>query len=142
MSLELDTGDFLAQTALAEQLSELAVHDELENIGDDLIRISSNIAPISTGTLRKSHSKEVLKGKNGHSVEIAFSAIEDSVRYGMFNYALWTHEMEYDKGPRSAAASGTDGYEVGNKYLERPLYGESEKYLEWLGEAIKRSVER
>jgi hypothetical protein len=136
--LELDMGDFFNETALAEKLSEVAVNEELENIADDLIRISSNIAPILTGTLRKSHDKKLGKTKNGYSITVSYSAIEYSTGYGLFNYALWTHEMSYT--PRRGG--GTDGYAVGNKYLERPLYGESGKYLKWLGEAVKRSVER
>lgn len=141
MSLSFDTSDFMQKTALVEKLSSLAVREELNDIADDLIRISSNIAPILTGTLRRSNSPKIRATSSGFSVTVSYSAIEE--RGGrVFNYALWTHEMSYNLGEKSAAATGTDGYSVGNKYLERPLLGESDKYLGWIGKAVKRSVER
>lgn len=139
--LTFDTESFMSETALAEKFSELALREELSDIADDLIRISSNLAPIAVGTLRKSHSFKIGATPKGYSVTVSFSAIEEGGS-GTFNYALWTHEMSYNLGKRSAASMGTDGYRVGNKYLERPLLGESNKYLKWLGDAVKRSVER
>jgi hypothetical protein len=114
----------------------------VDDATDDLKRISENIAPIYKSTLRKSANKSVKVRKNGDVVgEVTFSAVENSSGYGRFNYAYWTHEMEYELGPESAEASGTDGYEVGNKYLERPLKGESNKYLEWAAEELEKVMD-
>jgi hypothetical protein len=142
-SLEFDISDFMnatdeIQRKLAKNLEE-TMHDAV----DDLIRISSNIAPIKVGTLRKSWKKEVKGYLDTLVGVVTYSAIEESKKYGRFNYALWTHEyMDNSQlGPRSRSSNGTDGYSVGNKYLSRPLYGEAKKYLQWFNEAVKRSLD-
>jgi hypothetical protein len=40
-------------------------------------------------------------------------------------------------GPRSKSAPGTDGYEVGPKYLTRPLEGEEKRWLSEIASGIK-----
>lgn len=108
---------------------------------DDLKRISSEIAPIDESILRKSVNTELMFEDGGIAGEVSFSAIEKSKSGRRFNYALWTHEMEYELGERSRASPGTDGYAVGNKYLERPLKGETNKYVEWWAKAIRREMD-
>jgi hypothetical protein len=137
---DIDFSDFERHlTQKTEQILEVeltAMHDTT----DDLARISSNIAPILKSTLRKSVDTKVRVSKAGNVIGwVTFSAVEDSAS-GRFNYALWTHEQDYELGPVSRGAPGTDGYEVGNKYLERPLKGESEKYIEWVAEAIRKEL--
>ncbi|MEN2464910.1 hypothetical protein [Ornithinibacillus sp. JPR2-1] len=135
MSFEFDDSDFLSHLSV----KELNVIDgEKKSMGDavdDLGRISSEIAPIKSSVLRKTMEKTVKVEGTGVVGEVAFSASESSSK-GRFNYALWTHEMDYELGEQSAKSPGTDGYEVGNKYLERPLKGESEKYIKWLADGI------
>jgi len=112
----------------------------VEDAMDDLIRISSQIAPIDKGVLRKSWDSEVKRTLTKIIGEVAFSAVESSAGGGRFNYALWTHEASYNLGPTSSAAAGTDGYSVGNKYLERPLYGESAKWIGWIAEEVQKAI--
>lgn len=107
---------------------------------DDLARIATNVAPIKLSRLRKSDNKEVEASPDKVVGEITFSAIEETNK-GNFNYALWTHEMDYSLGEQSAASPGTDGYPVGNKYLERPLKGESQKYVRWYAEGISKVMD-
>ncbi|MBX6361284.1 MAG: hypothetical protein IRZ03_14530 [Acidobacterium ailaaui] len=141
--LKLDFIDFLAHLDRKEAAVLKAEHDALEDATDDLLRISSNIAPIDTGQLRRSGRKEITMRGAGHELvgHVYFSATEESGKYGRFNYALWTHEMDYNLGPVSRQAPGVDGYEVGNKYLERPLRGESRKYLRWVAEEIGKVMD-
>jgi|SRR5699024_7826936 len=134
---EFDPSDFLDKLASKEEkavsIGVPAVQDSL----DDLERISSNIAPLDTSLLRKSSTKKVSTTDKGIEGELSFSAVEQSGN-GNFNYAYWTHEMEYKLGPKSRG--GTDGYEVGNKYIERPLKGESEKYVKHWAEMISKGL--
>jgi hypothetical protein len=108
---------------------------------DDLSRIASNIAPIDTGILRASAKARVTAKLNASIIgEVTFSAVNREGN-GRFNYALWTHEYMENLGAQSASAPGTDGYTVGDKYLERPLLGEAEKYLRWVAEEIAREMD-
>lgn len=134
---DFDFSEFDRMTARHEGGTERALEEALDEVLDDLILFSSNIAPKRTGTLRKSHSREIKKRSNGNIVgDVAYSAIEESLRYGLFNYALWTHEKDYNP----SMSGSFRGYHIGNKYLSRPLYGESDKWLGWFGEAVVRSV--
>jgi hypothetical protein len=117
-----------------------AVEEAMEDSVDDLARIAQNIAPIDKGTLRRSvnRRKRTYWSANGGVLTgtVGFSATE-----GNFNYAIWAHEMEYNLGEQSQRAPGTDGYDVGNKYLERPLKGEAAKYFKWLAEAAGKEMD-
>lgn len=135
----LDFSDLLRGMDFTEKATQEAVKRGVHDSMDDLKRISVNIAPIDEGDLRRSASYRVTP--KAHSVvgELTFSVTNESSA-GRFNYAYWTHEMDYKLGPTSAGAPGTDGYHVGNKYLERPLKGEAEKYKRWIAEEIKDAV--
>ncbi len=138
---EFDASDFINKLsgteARALDSGVTAVRDSL----DDLDRIASNIAPINLSNLRKSSHKTVGLESNGVVGELNFSIIEKSGNR-RFNYALWTHEMDYGLGPRSQGAGGSDGYAVGNKYVERPLKGESDRYIKEWAEAITKGIGR
>lgn len=132
---DLNASDFLRGIDLAQARTRTAVRDGIQDAVDDLKRIAVDIAPIKSSDLRRSGQAEVRTTPNNVIGEVTFRAVEDG-----FNYALWTHEGEYNLGEQSQQAPGTDGYEVGNKYLERPLRGESEKYMRWIAEEIRDAV--
>jgi hypothetical protein len=124
-----------AATLRVRQAAKLGVQDSV----DDLKRIAVDIAPIDSSDLRRSGHANVTETPTNIIGEVSFSAI-DTTGGQHFNYAIWIHEGEYNLGPLSAAAPGTDGYEVGNKYLERPLKGEAEKYVRWIAEEVEDAV--
>lgn len=132
---EFDASDFISKLtgteARALDAGFTAVGDSL----DDLDRIATNIAPLDSSTLRKSSTKTVGLESNAVVGELSFSAVEKTGSR-RFNYALWIHEMDFNLGPKSQG--GTDGYSVGNKYVERPLKGESERYIRNWAEAIAK----
>lgn len=140
-NVEFDPSDFISKLTSTEARAldsgVTAVRDSL----DDLERISSNIAPIHLSNLRKSSHKTVGLDSSGIVGELNFSIIEKTGN-GQFNYALWTHEMDYGLGPRSQGAGGSDGYSVGNKYVERPLKGESNRYMKEWAQAISKGIGR
>lgn len=133
---ELNASDFLRGIDLTQARTRTAARNGMQDSVDDLKRIAVDIAPIKSSDLRRSSHAEVRSTPGGNIVgEVSFRAVENG-----FNYALWTHEGEYNLGEQSQQAPGTDGYEVGNKYLERPLRGESEKYMRWIAEEIRDVV--
>lgn len=133
--LEFDASDFFAQLGLTEARVQVAVKRGVQDSMDDLKRIAVDIAPIDSADLRRSGEANVVATPALVVGEVTFSAKNDG-----FDYATWIHEADYSLGPLSQQAPGTDGYSVGNKYLERPLRGESEKYLRWIAEEIKDAV--
>jgi hypothetical protein len=139
MSLTFNFANVVAN--LAQTTSEIRAAAKLgiQDSVDDLKRIAVDIAPIDSSDLRRSGHATVTETPTNIIGEVSFSAV-DTTGGQHFNYAIWIHEGEYNLGPLSAAAPGTDGYEVGNKYLERPLKGEAEKYVRWIAEEIEEAV--
>ncbi|MCW1241933.1 HK97 gp10 family phage protein [Bacillus pretiosus] len=131
-SFTFEIGDFSSNMKRIENGADTAGTKAMQDCVDDLARIASNIAPIDKSNLRKSHKKGVKKEGGNIVGEVSFSAYGR----GNFNYAIAMHEWSYT--PRQAG--GFNGYAVGAKYLERPLKGESQKYLQWLGEGIQKGL--
>jgi hypothetical protein len=129
----------VANMALATARVRLAAKTGMQDSVDDLKRIAVDIAPIDSADLRRSGHATVRQTATDVVGEVSFSAVDNSSGQH-FNYAIWTHEGDYNLGPLSAQAPGTDGYTVGNKYLERPLKGEAEKYMRWIAEEIEDAV--
>lgn len=136
MSFTIDDSEFQRYMTKTLPAVHAAAKVAMQASVDDLERISTNIAPIDTGQLRRSATKKVT-GKTRITGEVAFSAVETSPGYGSFNYAIWTHEASYTP----SRMGGSDGYPIGNKYLSRPLYGEMEKYVRWWVEGVNKGLE-
>lgn len=131
-SLTFDLGSFNSNMTRIANGSDAAAMTAMNDCVDDLARIASNIAPIDKSSLRKSHKKSVKKEGGNIVGEVSFSAYGR----GNFNYAIAMHEWSYTPSQQG----GFNGYAVGSKYLERPLKGESQKYLKWLGEGILKGL--
>lgn len=132
MSLEINTQSFDLGMVRIEAATLAAAKTAVNDCVDDLIRISSNIAPLDKSTLRKSHMKSITATASGVTGEVAYSASSG----GRFNYALAMHEWVYTP----SHAGSYEGYYVGRKYLERPLKQETPKYMRWIGDAIKGGI--
>ena len=121
-----------------------ATKQAIEDCTDDLIRVSSEIAPHDVGILERSFAKDIVE----HAQEI-ISTVEYSVSEthsgGNYNYAMRMHEDDYNLGPGSRAKPGTEGmsgkhYDVGNKYLQRPLEGEVKAYTKHVKNEVERAI--
>lgn len=78
---------------------------------------------------------------------LRFECWADQPRRYEFNYAIWIHEETYNLGPGSQQKGGSTGssgayYPVGNKYLTRPLDGESPHYRDRFEEEIKSALRK
>lgn len=134
-SLQFNYNGVVANMQTATQQVLQAATNGVQDSVDDLKRIAVDIAPIDSTDLRRSGQAEVTQTPGKIVGEVTFRAVENG-----FNYGLWIHEGEYNLGEQSQQAPGTDGYPVGNKYLERPLRGESEKYVRWIAEEVRDAV--
>jgi hypothetical protein len=137
--MEFDFSGVVANMELATARVKLAARHGVQDSVDDLKRIAVDIAPVDSTDLRRSGHAKVTQSLNEIIGEVGFRA-EDNSSGRPYNYAIWIHEGDYNLGPQSAAAPGTDGYEVGNKYLERPLKGEANKYMRWIAQEIEGVV--
>lgn len=137
--LEFDFAGVVANMEAATLRVKLAAKNGVHDSVDDLKRIAVDIAPIDSGDLRRSGHATVRENTRDIIGEVSFSAVDNSGGQ-RFNYAIKMHEGEYNLGPLSRQAPGTDGYDVGNKYLERPLKGEANKYMRWIAEEIRNVV--
>lgn len=116
------------------------VKQAVDDCVDDLIRTSSEAAPHDHGILEKSWSKKSQVSTTQIDADVTYS-----VREGNGNYALWTHEADYNLGPGSQAKPGGTGmsgktYPVGNKYLTRPLEGEKVAYKDHIVESLRKEI--
>jgi hypothetical protein len=136
MSMDFDASDFLRHLTQHEARVRTNATTSLHDTTDDLLRISRDLAPVDSADLRRSGSTRFFMSPTKFTGEVSFG-----VTKGNFNYAYKMHESDYNLGPTSAGAGGTDGYNVGKKFLQRPLEGESAKYMTWITEAILRGLD-
>lgn len=145
MTITFDPANFLQNITIASLKAHKAAERGLEDCANELSRISSEIAPIDKGTLRKSH-EETMNTKVGElSATVEFSINEQQLNGKNFNYGLWMHEGEYNLGEQSSQAPGTTGwsgmhYPVGNKYVERPAKGEDEAFKKHIADEIRADI--
>jgi hypothetical protein len=106
----------------------------------DLQRVASETTPYDEGDLEMSGFHDV--DVNGTEIKgwVAFEVFNKD-----FNYAIWTHEENYNLGEGSQKKSGGSGmsgksYPVGNKYLTRPFEGEAPAYRDLIEQEIKDSL--
>jgi hypothetical protein len=126
----------------AKKAAELGMNDAI----DDLTRVSSEIAPHDKGILEKSHAKEIRWKGDRIEGEVAYN-VKESSSGGNYNYALRMHEDTYKLGEGSEQKPGAQGmsgksYDVGNKYLTRPLDGESKAYRDHIADEIRKDIRK
>lgn len=138
--LDIDISQLLRNLRLTDNAVEKGGKRGINDSIDEIIRISSDIAPLDKGVLHKSHSREVTAARGVVKASVGYFVQENGN-----NYSLHMHEGEYKLGENSRARPGTTGwsgkhYDVGNKYLERPMKGEEEAILKHIADEIKREI--
>ncbi|WP_163530885.1 hypothetical protein [Halobacillus ihumii] len=140
MNFDVNASSFLTKMEMADKNAMEAGEQGMNDVVDELIRISSEITPFYKGILQKSHKRKVRKTAGNIEAEVSYSVLE-----GDFNYALWIHEGVYELGEESEAKGGTTGmsgktYQVGRKYLERPLKGERQAFYDHIAKVMKNKL--
>lgn len=144
-SIEFDASDFLNNLDLADSRAQEGAKRGMHDCVDELVRIASEITPIDKGILQRAHAEDVKVNSSGMEGVIEFSIKEAQSSGAHFDYALWIHEGDYNLGEQSLRRQGTSGwsgksYQVGNKYLERPLKGEKQSFFEHIADEIRREL--
>lgn len=143
--MDIDMVDVLQALERSNKNIGKIVKQAVDYCVDDLIRTSSETAPHDKGVLEKSWSKEIKVSATQVDAKVTYSVKESDSNGNYANYALWTHEADYNLGPGSQAKPGGTGmsgkhYPVGNKYLTRPLEGEKEAYKDHIVEALRKEI--
>ena len=143
--IEVDLRDVLSDLGRMQVRLKPALKRAVEDCVDDLVRVSSEIAPHDKGILERSSAKEILAGETEVKATVNYP-VRETHSGGNYNYALKMHEGDYNLGPGSRAKPGTEGmsgrhYDVGNKYLERPLEGEKGTYTNHIKEELARAIQ-
>lgn len=94
----------------------------LDDIKDDWIRESRDVAPLDTSNLRNQISGEIT---NNDTLVVSANA----VNRGRFNYAHYIHEQ--DAGGRQLRTSGTI-----KKFLDVPAEQRTNTWLDWIEEEV------
>ena len=144
-NIEIDLRGILSDLLRMQTNLKPALKRAVEDCVDDLVRVSSEIAPHDRGILERSSAKEILAGDTEARATVSY-AVREAHSGGNYNYALKMHEGDYNLGPGSQAKPGTEGmsgrhYDVGNKYFERPLEGEKEAYTDHIKEELARAIQ-
>lgn len=139
-ALDVDAKQFQQALKQVEGQAVSVAEQAMNDVIDELIRISSEITPFDKGVLTASHTRNVKKTFGGIEGSVTFSA-----REGDFNYALWIHEGIYNHGEGTMQRGKTAGwsgktYYAGRKYLERPMKGEQQAFLKHIAKEIKSKI--
>lgn len=136
IKVKVDMKNLLAAPNAVQTITTQSVKD----IGQSLVATASGAAPHLTGVLDTSGKEQTKSTSNGAITEVSFHATR-----GGFDYARWTHDSVYNLGPGSIAKGGSSGmsgafYEVGPKYLQRPLHGEAPTYAKYIEQKIQATI--
>lgn len=121
-----------------------AVEEAMHDVTDDLVRTSSETAPHKEGILEQSFGKSVTWRGNQVIGVVDYSVKAENG----FDYSVKMHEGIYNLGKKSeekaisgggVGMSGTS-YEVGSRFLTRPLFGEAETYKKHIQKVVDSAL--
>lgn len=124
-----------------EHKVDKAAQEAMEAIVTDLVRVSSEAAPLEEGDLERAGEKAVFSTNDEVIGVVGFEVYNED-----FEYAEWIHEdMSYNLQELSLAkkdAKGLSGksYPVDRKYMTRPLYGEADHYKKILDRHVEKAL--
>lgn len=133
--LELDLRGLVRKLDEAGRAIGYVARLSLQDIMDDWKREAINVAPLKTGTLRRSIHYRTRQGTKGVNVtgELTASAIEVSPKWGRFNYAYYIHEVKGDSF--KGRVTGTIG-----RFLDVPAEQHEAEWMQRLEADIKAKI--
>jgi len=126
----------------AEQVVFDAVKEAMDDIKDDVVEVSSSLAPHKTGKLEKSHyTRRSYKNLANCTFSLRYRADNKG-----FDYASWTHDADYKLGEgsqqkrpaHSRFAKGS--LRVGSGYVSQVIDASQEQWDEFVAYTIDRKL--
>ncbi|WP_416147897.1 hypothetical protein ACM26V_16840 [Salipaludibacillus sp. HK11] len=127
MAKEMSMEQFAKELLRLEKVAVNNIEKKVTIIAEDLASASQRLAPLVEGGLMENATVEPAKN-NGKEI-IA------KVGYNK-KYALVRHEGFYNLGETSRRKSGFDGMSVGRKFLGNPVTVYSDKYMQFIMDAM------
>jgi hypothetical protein len=121
MSRDMSFEEFFRELAHLENKVIESVEIAVNEVAEDLLSISQELAPLDEGGLMESGSTEPAVYQNGE--------IKGRVGYTK-EYAIRMHEDVYNLGETSKQKPNVDGMTPGRKYLSKPLDKYGQKYTD------------
>jgi len=133
---------FTNRTKQAARALEKESQKAFIDVVNDIKRVSSDAAPFKTGVLERNRLDTTI-GKDSMKGTISFEAFNRG-----FNYAIWTHNENYNLGEGSlkkrggSSKFGSGTVPVGTGYLENTVEYFRDDYINHLETTIKETVSR
>ncbi len=104
-----------------------ALSDEMDDIANDLLRKSNDMAPQLTGKMiATSDTDSANQRRAGKLSRSVFYTVE---------YAIYQHEGNFNPGPVTAGKPG-----AGRKFLQRPFEQNKQAYTERIARSVQRTL--
>ena len=118
--LDMALNDVLRNLNTASKQIEKKAEKQIKKCCEDLLSKAVDITPMDTGELRKSGTTDYDTATKTGKVSFGGGAVD---------YAVAVHEMPNETNWSEAG--------TGNKFLEKPLKANSEKYLQSIAKAVE-----
>jgi len=133
--LELDLTGLMRALEGFEDEAQRSLHGTMDEIKDDWVQKSRDVAPLDDGNLRRQIDGTVEGTGANSKVIVTGNATNSSSEYGRFNYGYWLHE----EAPSSTNLS-TQGTTL--KFLNEPAQERETKWMQWLEEDLRDAARR
>lgn len=128
-NLDLDLSDFQRLILNSSDIAAKGARKALDDIKDDWVVKSRNVAPLDTRNLRDQIEGEVER-IGPEELEIIVTA---NARTDNFNYGYYIHEQ--DAGGKNLRHPGTI-----KKFLDKPAEMSEDKWLKWVEEEVEEEL--
>jgi len=115
--------------------AQTALHGTMDEIKDDWVQKSRDVAPLDDGNLRRQIDGTVEGTGANSKVIVTGNATNSSRGFGRFNYGYYLHE----EAPSSTNLS-TQGTTL--KFLDEPAQEREAEWMRWLEEDIRNAARR
>jgi hypothetical protein len=135
MEFKLDIDEFVRDLRANANDVERGTRESMDQIKDDWIQKSRDVAPLDKGNLRQQiHGYTEGAGANS-KVIVTGNATNSSRGYGRFNYGYYLHEE---------APSSTNLSTLGTtlKFFDETALAREREWMRWLEEDIRQAARR
>jgi len=115
--------------------TQTALHGTMDEIKDDWVQKSRDVAPKDDGNLRRQIDGKVEGNGTNSKVIVTGNATNSSKGYGRFNYGYYLHE----EAP-SATKLSTQGTTL--KFFDEPAQEREAEWMRWLEKDISDAARR
>ncbi|MFE7820591.1 hypothetical protein ACFU1R_20540 [Priestia megaterium] len=133
--LELDLTGLMRALQGFEDEAQRSLHGTMDEIKDDWVQKSRDVAPLDDGNLRRQIDGTVEGNGANSKVIVTGNATNSSRGYGRFNYGYSLHE----EAPSSTNLS-TQGTTL--KFLDEPAQEREAKWMQWLENDLRDAARR